>query len=154
MKYTASGAAAVGLPEVARPQRAASVHQRRRLLIRELGISGVADQIGMRLENLLAGEATSPIQLRTAIQMAAKALDGYTGTYELAGTRFTIRREGNYLKGEQAGERPVRLYPESDTNFFIRTLNAQVTFRKNMSGEVTGFILDYGGIRRTAHRIP
>jgi CubicO group peptidase (beta-lactamase class C family) len=124
------------------------------VLMNTTGGRGLQDQIGTRMEKLLAGQAVEPIKVRQPVQIDPKALDACTGKYQMSGIPFTIRREGNRLIAEQAGQAPVRIYPESETKFFARTLNAEVTFTRSESGQMTGLVLAINGVKLPAKRLP
>jgi len=97
-----------------------------------------------------AYEAPKP---RVAIKLDTKLLDACVGLYEFApdaafptGIKATIRREGDQLLWQVRGEKvvpgPFNVYPESETNFFIKVHSAQLTFIKNDKGEVTAVSLN------------
>jgi len=79
------------------------------------------------------------------------------GKYEIApdnvfgiGTKVTIRRKGDHLVWQAFGrcvsQRALDLYPESETNFFLKHYGSQVTFIKNDKGEVTALIHHMAGL--------
>jgi hypothetical protein len=91
---------------------------------------------------------------RVAIKLDTKLLDIVVGHYEFApdtahptGIKLTIWREGEQLVGQSWGKDVLQgafdIYPESETNFFIKTDGVQLTFIKNDKGEVTA-IIDHG----------
>ena len=63
-------------------------------------------------------------------------------------TKVTIRRNGDHLVWQAFGRNALPgaldLYPESETNFFLKINGAQVTFIKNDKGEVTAVIVHRG----------
>jgi hypothetical protein len=84
----------------------------------------------------------------TAIKLDAKLLDACIGEYEIVpdnvfdtGAKVTIRRKGDHLVWQafldNAWASAMDLYPESETNFFLKINGAQVTFIKNDKGEAT-----------------
>jgi CubicO group peptidase (beta-lactamase class C family) len=91
---------------------------------------------------------------RVAIKLDSKLLDACVGHYEFApnaacipsGMKLTIRREGDQLVWQAWGKGATRgaidIYPESETNFFIKIndTDTQLTFIKNDKGEVTAVI--------------
>jgi CubicO group peptidase (beta-lactamase class C family) len=91
---------------------------------------------------------------RVAIKLNPKLLDACVGHYEFApnavcipnGMKVTIRREGDQLVWQAWGKGATRgaidIYPESETNFFIKInpYDTQLTFIKNDQGEVTAVI--------------
>ncbi|MBN1995961.1 DUF3471 domain-containing protein, partial [candidate division KSB1 bacterium] len=52
------------------------------------------------------------------------------------------------------GQQKVELFPESETEFFLKVANAQVTFELDEKGAVTGLILHQGGQDIRAERVP
>ncbi len=96
-------------------------------------------------------KAPEPVKLRAAIKLDPKLLDACVGHYEIApkapfptGGKVTIWREGDQLVGQVWGENVLKgafnIYPESETNFFIKINGAQLTFIKNDKGQVTAVI--------------
>jgi hypothetical protein len=95
--------------------------------------------------------ALEPVKPHVAIKLSPKLLDAIVGHYEFAreapfptGGKVTIWREGDQLVCQVWGENAIRgafdIYPESETNFFIKLNGAQLTFIKNDKGEVTSVI--------------
>jgi serine-type D-Ala-D-Ala carboxypeptidase/endopeptidase len=44
-------------------------------------------------------------------------------------------------------------FPESETKFFLRAMDAQMTFVRNERGEVTGFVFEMGNRTMQAKKI-
>lgn len=83
---------------------------------------------------------------RVAITVDRKILDTYVGRYELEPTlSLTITREGDGLMTQATGQSKVPIYAESETKFFLRVMDAQITFVKDSTGKVTHLILHQGG---------
>ena len=91
-----------------------------------------------------APQASTP---HIAIKLDAKLLDACVGEYEMVpdndygtGAKVTIRRKGDHLVWqafmENAWRSALDLYPESETNFFLKKQDAQVTFIKDDKGAV------------------
>jgi CubicO group peptidase (beta-lactamase class C family) len=92
-----------------------------------------------------------PPKPHVAIKLDTKLLDACVGHYEFApdtvlpsGAKLTISREGDQLVWQAWGENATRgaidIFPESETNFFLKLNGAQLTFIKNDKGEVTAVI--------------
>ncbi|HEY2067346.1 MAG TPA: hypothetical protein VGG84_15430, partial [Gemmatimonadaceae bacterium] len=63
----------------------------------------------------------------------------------------TLRDGALYVK---PGARPAaRLWPETATDFFLKTVDAQVTFTKDASGTVTGLAVHQFGEDRAASKV-
>jgi serine-type D-Ala-D-Ala carboxypeptidase/endopeptidase len=98
-----------------------------------------------------------PPQPRVFIKLDAKSYDACVGQYEFApgtafptGIKLTIRRQGDQLVGQAVGENggggEFNMYPESETNFFLKVNGAQLTFIKDEKGEVTAVIHHIAGL--------
>jgi CubicO group peptidase (beta-lactamase class C family) len=92
-----------------------------------------------------------PIRPRVAVRLDPKLLDAVVGHYEVApkapfptGGKVTIWREGDQLECQVVSENAIHgafdIYPESETNFFIKLNGAQLTFVKNGQGEATSVL--------------
>jgi len=93
----------------------------------------------------LGGKVIRPEE-RQAIPMNATDLARFVGQYQLAPTFIiSVRVEGDHLTGQATGQPPLAVFPESDVDFFARALDAQLTFRKDESGAVTGVVLHQNG---------
>jgi CubicO group peptidase (beta-lactamase class C family) len=97
-------------------------------------------------------KAYEPPKPRVAIKLDAKLLDACVGHYEFAptaafptGIKVTIWREGDHLLWQvwdkNAIPGPFNIYPESETNSFLKISGGQLAFNKNDKGEVTAFSL-------------
>jgi hypothetical protein len=92
-----------------------------------------------------------------AIKLEAKLLDACVGQYEFApdnvfftGLKVTIWRNGDHLVlqafGRSGSQGALDVYPESETNFFLKIDGAQVTFIRNDKGEVMAIIHHMAGL--------
>jgi hypothetical protein len=50
------------------------------------------------------------------------------------------------------GQPLFQFYPESETRFFYKVVDAQLTFQKDGNGKVTSLILHQGGRDQTAKK--
>jgi CubicO group peptidase (beta-lactamase class C family) len=94
-------------------------------------------------------KAPEPPHRPVSIKLGIKLLDVCAGHYECppkamfpTGMKLTIWREGDHLVGQAWGEKVPTgifdIYPESETNFFPKTIDwLQLTFIRNDKGEVT-----------------
>lgn len=87
-----------------------------------------------------------PPAARTEVALDSTVLERYVGEYELAPTfRIAVTREGNALFGQATGQPRFRLFAESETKFFLKVVDAQITFEREPDGRVTGLILHQNG---------
>jgi CubicO group peptidase (beta-lactamase class C family) len=107
-----------------------------------------ADDIGLHLldPSLPLAPKPAPVKQRTAIELPGKVLARYVGVYQFAPT-FSIEMtlDGAALYGQPTGQDKFRVWPESETEFFLREVEAQVTFVRDAQGGVTGMVLHQGG---------
>ncbi len=107
-----------------------------------------ADDIGMHLLSPQIPLAPPPAPRKefTAIELPAAVLTSYTGTYELA-PEFSIEvtLDGDALWGQATGQGKIRLWPYTRNDFFIKEVDAQVTFEMDAQGNVTGMVLHQNG---------
>ena len=88
--------------------------------------------------------------LRT-IPIDRDTLGRYAGTYDLAGNRFVVTREGDKLYAK-LGEQPrFRIYPYAPDAFFWKVVPARVTFTV-VEGKATAAVLHQNGRDFTAAR--
>ena len=103
------------------------------------------DDIGLHLLDSTMPLAPLP-KRRVAITLAPEVLRRYVGEYELAPTfSITITMEGNALFGQATGQPKIPIFAETETQFFLTAVDAQLTFTKDATGAVTGLILHQGG---------
>src|SRR5438046_8463392 len=88
------------------------------------------------------------------IKIDSKIYESYAGDYELApGFIITITSEGGKLMAQATGQPKFELFPTSETEFFFKVVEAQVTFVKDEAGKVTQLILNQNGRKMPAKRI-
>jgi hypothetical protein len=91
---------------------------------------------------------------RVAVKIDPKILDAYVGQYELnPNFIITMTREGDSLMTQATGQPKFELFPESETKFFLKVVEAQVSFVKDDKGVVTHLILHQGGRDQKANKI-
>ena len=75
-----------------------------------------------------------------------KIFDAYVGRYELTSNLgVTVTRDGERLIGQATNQPKLRLWPETETKFFMREAEGRITFVRNDAGEVSELVLDQGG---------
>jgi CubicO group peptidase (beta-lactamase class C family) len=116
--------------------------------------SGALGRIGNDLAAIVFGEAYELPRERSEIKVDPKILDAYVGKYELRpGVVLTVTRDGDKLMTELTGQPQVQIYPESETKFFLKVVDAQLTFLKADDSPVSAVILHQGGRDQTAKKI-
>jgi len=99
------------------------------------------------------GETPLPSEHKE-IKLDPKLFDGYVGQYELAPNFIlTITREGDALFAQATGQPKVEIFPESEREFFLKVVDAQITFETDSSGRATSLTLHQNGADTPAKRI-
>jgi CubicO group peptidase (beta-lactamase class C family) len=95
-----------------------------------------------------------PPVARTEVTVAEPVLRSYVGEYQVTPQlSLTITLEDGRLQAQPTGQSKATLYAEAPDKFFLRVTNAQITFTKASSGEVTGLILHQGGRDQPARKV-
>ncbi|KAA2238503.1 serine hydrolase [Chitinophaga agrisoli] len=85
-------------------------------------------------------------QLITASQADTAAYRTYAGSYLLGpGVVMTITVEGSRIYEQVTGQRRYEIFPQSPGKFFMRVVDAQITFTRDEQGKVDGLVLHQGG---------
>lgn len=92
--------------------------------------------------------------VRKVIALDSKVLKTYVGKYELQpGFLLTVTVEGNKIFAQATGQQKVEIFPESETKFFLKVVDAQITFVKGKEGKVNQLILHQSGRDMPAKKI-
>jgi hypothetical protein len=98
---------------------------------------------------------------RTAVKVDTKVYDDYVGEYESEIFDFAVVKDGERLMAvpketsatrTSNGRSPAELFPESESQFFLKGMDGQVIFMRNRKGEVTYAIMRVNGVDRRATR--
>jgi CubicO group peptidase (beta-lactamase class C family) len=83
---------------------------------------------------------------RKEIKVDPKIFDAYVGDYQLAPNFImTVTREGDKLMVQATGQGKSEIFPESETKFFSKVVNAQLVFNKDDKGVVEKLTLYQNG---------
>ena len=90
---------------------------------------------------------------RVAIKLDPQKLGPLVGQYEMGADQIiTIRRDGEKLRAQLTGQPSFQVFPESETNFFYKVVDAQLTFVPDKDGKITELVLHQNG-DKTARKI-
>jgi CubicO group peptidase (beta-lactamase class C family) len=82
---------------------------------------------------------------RKVSNVSVQTLEACVGEYELTPAfSITVTRDGNALFVQATGQPKIPIFPESETEFFLKALDAQITFVRDQ-GRVTGLVLHQNG---------
>jgi len=112
------------------------------------------DEIGFHL--LDASFPLPPIPTpRKEVPLPVETLDRYVGTYALApAVSMAVTREGAQLFVQVTGQPRFPVFAEKDGEFFLKVVDAQLSFTKDSTGAVTGLVLHQNGVHMPAKRQP
>jgi len=91
---------------------------------------------------------------RKEVPIDAKLLAEYAGSYQLApGVTLTVTPKEGRLGIQLTGQPPLDAYPESDKDFFLKVVDAQLTFETDAQNKAVAVVLHQNGIDQRAPRI-
>jgi CubicO group peptidase (beta-lactamase class C family) len=106
--------------------------------------------IGRALAAILFGQKYEVPQEHKEIALEASALRKLVGDYQLAPNFVVaITLAGDQLSEQATGQKACPIFPESNTEFFLKAVDAQISFKEDSAGKVTGLVFHQGG-----HNVP
>jgi CubicO group peptidase (beta-lactamase class C family) len=91
--------------------------------------------------------------VRTQVNVDPTVFARYVGTYQLAPDfSLTVTLEGNQLMTQATDQPKFPIYPESQTRFFLKAVDAEIEFFPGTNGKVSYLILHQGGKDQKAVR--
>ena len=86
--------------------------------------------------------------------MSSEILAKYVGKYEMRPDFvLTITKEGDKMFVQATGQERAQIFPMSDSEFFLKVVDAQITFNCDESGKVKSATLHQDGQDQSAKRI-
>src|SRR5205807_9012529 len=95
-----------------------------------------------------------PAKQHKEIAVDSKLFDGYVGRYQLAPNFIlTVTREDNHLFVQATGQPKFELFAEGNRDYFLKVVDAQVTFETDSQGRANSLVLHQNGAQQPAKRI-
>ena len=92
---------------------------------------------------------------RVEITVAPKILAELVGKYRQSGSVILeVKIEGNHLAVQFTGQPWFDAYAETPASFFLKKIDAQLTFARNSAGKVDAVILHQAGVDQQLSRVP
>ena len=111
------------------------------------------DDIGRRLLDASIPLAKPPKEHKE-VAVDPKLFDGYAGSYQLAPNFIiTVTREGDHLFAQATGQSKFEIFAEGDRDYFLKVVDAQITFVTDGQGRATELILHQNGVDQHAKRV-
>ena len=127
----------------------------RRIIVVVLGnLNGSAPgRLGAGLMTLARGGTVTLPGDRVEITLPPASLSAYVGTYDVSPEfGFVVRLEGGKLIVQATGQGPLVLHAEKPDHFFLKEVDAQITFRRDASGKIDAAVLHQNGRETIALR--
>jgi D-alanyl-D-alanine-carboxypeptidase/D-alanyl-D-alanine-endopeptidase len=88
-----------------------------------------------------------------ALTLAEDVLERYTGVYEFTPqVSLTVTRDRTRIFGQVTGQPQFEIFAEAEHKFFVRVVNAQITFEPDANGAVTSLVLHQNGANQKARK--
>jgi CubicO group peptidase (beta-lactamase class C family) len=113
------------------------------------------DDVGMHLLDPSAPLAKlSSLTTHKEITLDPKIFDRYTGVYQfMPAVTLTFTREGDRMFTQLTGQPKFEIFAESEKDFFLKVVDAQITFETGEGGRATAAILHQNGRDQRAARV-
>lgn len=110
------------------------------------------DDIGRHLLDPAVPLSTPPKEHKE-VKVDPKLFDNYVGSYQLAPTFIlTVTRDEAHLFVQATGQGKAEIFPEGDREYFLKVVDAQITFITDDKGRATELVLHQGGQNQHAKR--
>jgi CubicO group peptidase (beta-lactamase class C family) len=100
------------------------------------------------------GEPYKLPEERKAVRVDPKVYDAYAGRYRLSPDAvLTVTREGDRLIVQPPGQPRLEVFPESEAEFFVKSVDLKFRFVRGGKGEVTHLVVRRGKVEEKAERL-
>jgi serine-type D-Ala-D-Ala carboxypeptidase/endopeptidase len=124
------------------------------VVLSNAGTPAGVDDIGQHLLNASA-PLWQPPKEHNQVAVDPKVFDGYVGQYQLAPNFIlTITRDGTKFFVQATGQPKLEIFPESQRDYFLKVVDAQITFETDSQDRATGLVLHQNGMNQPAKRLP
>jgi CubicO group peptidase (beta-lactamase class C family) len=102
----------------------------------------------------LEGDAAPARKEHQEISLDPAVLERYVGRYQLAPAFImSITREGSHIYVQATGQPRFEIFAEGEKDFFLKEVDAQITFSTGDRGTATELVLHQNGANQTAKRV-
>ena len=116
-------------------------------LMHQQGVDARCERVtGALADSLLAGPAEATVD--------PVAFAACVGDYELGpGFVLTVRTRDGRFFGQATGQQELELFAAGPDEFFLKVVDAQLSFQRDATGAVTGLVLHQGGRDMPARKV-
>jgi len=115
--------------------------------------NAVPDALAHEIAEFYVGSELGPRPSRSSVTVSHEALSAVVGRYDYNGAILIVTQEGDRLFAQLGFQPRFELFPRSETEFFWKVVDAQVTFVKDPSGKVVGATHHQNGVTFHAPRL-
>ena len=99
-------------------------------------------------------ELSTPPPPRTEVEVDTAIYEEYAGRYQLTkGVLVTVTCESDQIFIQLTGQPRLEIFPESESSFFLRAVQAQVSFGRDDRGTVDHLVVHQNGLDQRAVRL-
>ena len=91
-------------------------------------------KLGVDTENLVA-----------KVSVESPILESYVGSYKYQRFTMKVAKAGKQMKIQITGQDEIEIFPTSENEFYLKIVEAKITFNKNNNGQVESLTLSQGG---------
>ena len=84
-------------------------------------------------------------QLHSEVILKSRTIKSYLGTYQLTDFSINVSHEDNALFITATGEKRLPIFSKTETEFFLKEVDATISFIKDDAGVVSGMLLGING---------
>jgi hypothetical protein len=81
----------------------------------------------------------------TVVKIDSRVFDRYVGAYVIGRQYSTVSRKGDHFYAQITGQEPFEIFPQSDHEFFMKAVDAQLTFIADANGKTYKLSLRQNG---------
>lgn len=94
----------------------------------------------------LLGSPTPLAEIQKGMELDPEILESYVGKYQLAPNFFiTVTTNDGKIYGQATGQPQFEMFASSENEFFLRIVDARITFNKASDGTIESMILHQNG---------
>ena len=114
---------------------------------------GGVDDIALHILDRSVPLLAAPVRPKE-VAVAAETLERYVGRYELAPAFvIAVTREGTRLFVQATSQPRFEAFASADREFFLKSVDAQITFEVDADGRATALVLHQNGANQRARKI-
>ena len=117
--------------------------------------TGASGDIANKLADVSFGKPVVLASERKEVAVDGKILARYVGHYQVnPNFAFDVTQDGNALYVQATRQDKVPVFAESQKDFFLKVVDAQLSFVADGDGPATALVLHQNGQNITANRVP